>query len=52
MDGTTYDVLTVTPKDGKPFDAWFDAKTHLLSRVDRKAGRADHHHHAVRLSRP
>ncbi len=32
--GVTYDVLTVTPKGGKPFDAWFDAKTHLLHRVD------------------
>ena len=31
--GATYDVLTVTPKDGKNFDAWFDAKTHLLSRI-------------------
>jgi predicted aspartyl protease len=31
--GTTYDVLTVTPKDGKNFDAWFDARTHLLSRL-------------------
>jgi hypothetical protein len=31
--GNTYDVLTVTPKDGKNFDAWFDAKTHLLARV-------------------
>jgi hypothetical protein len=31
--GATYDVLTVTPKDGKNFDAWFDAKSHLLSRV-------------------
>jgi hypothetical protein len=31
--GATYDVLTVTPKDGKPFDAWFDANTHLLSRT-------------------
>src|SRR5271154_6412734 len=31
-DGTaTYDVLTVTPKGGKSFDAWFDAKTHLLA---------------------
>jgi hypothetical protein len=28
-----YDVLTVTPKDGKNFDAWFDARTHLLARV-------------------
>jgi membrane-associated protease RseP (regulator of RpoE activity) len=31
--GNTYDVLTVTPKDGKSFDAWFDAKSHLLARV-------------------
>ncbi len=31
--GATYEVLTVTPKDGKAFDAWFDAKTHLLARV-------------------
>jgi len=31
--GESYDVLTVTPKGGKTFDAWFDAKTHLLSRV-------------------
>lgn len=32
-DGATYDVLTITPKDGKKFDAWFDAKTHLLART-------------------
>lgn len=31
--GTSYDVLTVTPKGGKPFDAWFDARTHLLART-------------------
>ncbi|HWA30501.1 MAG TPA: hypothetical protein VG867_05365, partial [Rhizomicrobium sp.] len=31
--GNTYDVLTVTPKGGENFDAWFDAKTHLLSRI-------------------
>jgi PDZ domain/Aspartyl protease len=31
--GQSYDVLTVTPKGGKPFDAWFDAKTRLLSRT-------------------
>ncbi len=31
--GTTYDVLTVTPKGGKNFDLWFDAKTHLMSRI-------------------
>ena len=28
-----YDVLTVAPRGGKPFDAWFDSKTHLLSRT-------------------
>ena len=32
-DGETFDVLTVTPKDGKPFDAWFGARTHLLERT-------------------
>lgn len=37
--GQTYDVLSVTPKDGKEFDAWFDAKTHLLSRIlDKQRG--------------
>jgi len=28
-----YDVLTVTPPGGKPFEAWFDARTHLLART-------------------
>ena len=32
--GSTYDVLTVVPKGGKTFDAWFDARTHLLHRID------------------
>jgi len=31
--GNSYDVLTVTPKDGKPLEAWFDPKTHLLYRT-------------------
>ncbi len=31
--GASFDVLTVTPKGGKNFDAWFDARTHLLSRI-------------------
>ena len=31
--GTTYDVLTVTPQGGKNFDAWFDTKSHLLTKV-------------------
>ncbi len=34
----TYDVLTVTPKDGTNFDVWFDAKTHLLARILEKQG--------------
>ena len=36
--GAEYEVLTVTPKDGKGFDAWFDEKTHLLARVVEKQG--------------
>lgn len=36
--GTHYDVLTVTPKDGKKFDAWFDARTHLLARTVEQQG--------------
>jgi hypothetical protein len=36
--GKTYDVLTVTPKGGKPFAAWFDATTHYLVRVREKQG--------------
>ena len=36
--GSSYDVLTVTPKGGKAFDAWFDAKTHLLARVVEQQG--------------
>ncbi len=32
-DGHTFDVLTVTPAGGKPFEAWFDAETHLLARI-------------------
>ena len=31
--GKSYDVLTVTPKDGKPIEAWFDPATHLLYRT-------------------
>lgn len=36
--GTEYDVLTITPKGGKPFDVWFNAKTHLLARAIEKQG--------------
>jgi hypothetical protein len=38
LNGTTYDVLTVTPKNGGSFDAWFDARTHLLSRTEERQG--------------
>lgn len=31
--GNSYDALTVTPKDGESFEAWFDAKSHLLYRT-------------------
>lgn len=34
--GTAYAVLHVAPKDGAPFSAWFDEKTHLLSRIVEK----------------
>jgi len=37
-EGATYDVLTVTPKNGKAFEAWFDAKTHLLGRIVEQQG--------------
>jgi hypothetical protein len=33
-----FDVVTITPKGGKPFDAWFDAGTHLLARTVEKNG--------------
>jgi hypothetical protein len=36
--GTHYDVLTITPKGGLPFEAWFDAATHLLARTIEKQG--------------
>ncbi|HEY5337948.1 MAG TPA: aspartyl protease family protein, partial [Rhizomicrobium sp.] len=31
--GNTYDVLTITPKDGTALETWFDPKTHLLYRT-------------------
>lgn len=36
--GTTYDVLTIIPRDGKRFEAWFDSKKHLLTRIVEKVG--------------
>lgn len=34
IDGAAAYHLVVTPRGGKPFDAWFDATTHLLTRID------------------
>jgi hypothetical protein len=33
-----FDVLVVTPKGGKPFEAWFDTGTHYLAKVIEKQG--------------
>lgn len=33
VDGRLLDHLKVTPRGGKPFDAWFDGDTHLLARL-------------------
>ncbi len=33
LDGKTLDHLTVTPRNGKPFGAWFDPTTHLLTEI-------------------
>jgi hypothetical protein len=33
LDGEALDHLVVTPAGGERFDAWFDAQTHLLSRI-------------------
>ena len=37
-NGSAYDELIVTPQHGKSFTAWFDAKSHLLSRIMQKRG--------------
>jgi hypothetical protein len=36
--GKSYAVLTITPKGGKAFDAWFDISTHLLARIVEQQG--------------
>jgi hypothetical protein len=33
LAGTAADHLAVEPRDGVPFDAWFDARTHLLLQI-------------------
>jgi Aspartyl protease/PDZ domain len=37
-DGHRYDVLTIVPKDGKTFDMWIDARTHMVARIVEKQG--------------
>jgi hypothetical protein len=37
-NGALCDVLTITPRGGAVFDAWFDQKTHLLARTVEKQG--------------
>ncbi|MDQ2879488.1 MAG: pepsin/retropepsin-like aspartic protease family protein, partial [Pseudomonadota bacterium] len=37
-NGHSYDVLTITPKGGKSFDAWFDTGTHLLAHIVEQQG--------------
>ena len=34
--GRTFDVVRITPKGGRPFDMWIDAKTRLIDRVVEK----------------
>ncbi len=36
--GASFDVLTIVPVGGASFDAWFDARTHLLARIDERQG--------------
>ena len=36
--GASHDVLTITPKGGLAFEAWFDASTHLLARTIERQG--------------
>jgi len=36
--GVTYDVLTVTPKGGEPFDVWIGATSHLIAKIVEKHG--------------
>lgn len=31
--GRNFDLVRITPKGGRPFDMWFDAKTHILDRI-------------------
>ena len=37
--GQTFDVVSITPTGGRPFELWFDAATHLVDRHVEKDGR-------------
>jgi hypothetical protein len=37
-DGRAYQVVTVTPWNGRPRELWFDARTHLLARIVDRTG--------------
>jgi hypothetical protein len=38
LKGVSYAILTITPRDGKPFQAWFDVASHLLARTVEQQG--------------
>jgi PDZ domain/Aspartyl protease len=38
LKGVRYATLTITPRGGKPFQAWFDTASHLLSRTVERQG--------------
>jgi hypothetical protein len=38
LDGRRYDVVVATPDGGDPVTLWFDAATHLLTRVEQAQG--------------
>lgn len=35
-DGRKYDVVTITPEGGRPFDFWIDAETRLIGRLQER----------------
>lgn len=37
-NGAVFDVLTITPKGGKPFEAWFDRPSHILVKLVEQQG--------------
>jgi hypothetical protein len=41
-DGTSYEVIRVTPADSEPFEVWFDPLTHLIEREVQLTGGQPH----------